>query len=86
MKYVHTSQYIGEFEMPILSSAIVIGEFELIFSYDVMLINLIWREFLEISSFWREIQLNLERAGETNGEFVSHTILLGQIELKYSPK
>ena len=38
---------------------------------------LIWREFLEISSFWREIQLNMERAGETNGEFVSHTILLG---------
>ena len=66
-----TSQYIGEFEMLILNSPIVIGEFWLIFSYVVMLI---WREFLEISSFWREIQLNLERAGETNGEFVTHTI------------
>ena len=71
MKYVHTSQYIGEFEMLILSSQIVIGEFWLIFSYAVMLI---WREFLEFSSFWREIQLNLERAGEANGEFVIHTI------------
>ena len=27
VKYVHTSQYIGEFEMLILSSQIVIGEF-----------------------------------------------------------
>ena len=35
---------------------------------------LIWRELWEISSFWREIQLNLERAGETNGEFETHTI------------
>ena len=61
----------------LLSSQIVIGEFaefELIFSYAVMLI---WREFKEISSFWRGIQLNSERAGETNGEFVTHTILLG---------
>ena len=32
---------------------------------------------MEFSSFWREIQLNLERAGETNGEFVTHTIRLG---------
>ena len=71
MSIVHTSQYIGEFEMPILSSQVLFGEFQLIFSYAVMLI---WREFLEISSFWRVIQLNLERAGETNGEFVSHTI------------
>ena len=45
VKYVHTSQYIGEFEKPILSSQILIGEFQLIFSYAVMLI---WREFLEI--------------------------------------
>ena len=74
VKYVHTSQYIGEFEMLILSSPIVIGEFWLIFSYAVMLI---WREFLDFSLFWREIQLNLVRAGETNGEFVTHTILLG---------
>ena len=58
VKYVHTSQYIGEFEMSILGSHILIGEFQLIFSYAVMLI---WREFLEISSFWRVIQLNLER-------------------------
>ena len=65
------SQYIGEFEMLILSSKIVIGEFWLIFSYAVMLIC---REFLEFSSFWREIQLNLKRAGETNGEFVTHII------------
>ena len=57
--------------MPILSSQIFIGEFKLIFSYAVMLI---WREFLEITSFWREIQFNLERAGETNGEFVCHSI------------
>ena len=64
VKYVHTRQYIGEFEMLIFGSQIVIGEFELIFSYAVMLI---WWEFLEISSFWREIKLNLERAGETNG-------------------
>ena len=28
---------------------------------------------MEISSFWREIQLSLERAGETYGEFVSLT-------------
>ena len=55
IKYVHTSQYIGEFQMLILSSRIVIGEFWLIFSYAVMLI---WRELLEFSSFWREIQLN----------------------------
>ena len=27
VNYVHTSQYIGEFEMPILSSQIFIGEF-----------------------------------------------------------
>ena len=71
VKYVHTSQYIGEFEMSNLSSQILIGEFQLIFSYAVMLI---WREFLEISSFWRVIQLNLDRAGDTSGEFVSHTI------------
>ena len=62
---------VGEFEMASLSSLIVIGEFYLIFSYAVMFI---WSEFLEFSSFWREIQLNLERAGETNGEFVTHTI------------
>ena len=61
--------------MLILSSPIVIGEFWLIFSYAVMLI---WREFLEFSSFRGKIQLNLERAGETNGEFVTHTIRLGQ--------
>ena len=54
-----------------MSFQIVIGEFELIFSYVVMLI---WREFMEIQSFWREIQLNLERAGETNGEFETHSI------------
>ena len=30
----------------------------------------IWREFLEISSFLRVIQLNLKKTGETNGEFV----------------
>ena len=35
VKYVHTSQYIGEFEMLILSSQIVIGEFWLISSYAV---------------------------------------------------
>ena len=72
--YVHTSQYIGEFQNLILNSPIVIGEFWLIFSYTVMLI---WREFLVFPSYWREIQLNLERAGEENGEFMTHTILLG---------
>ena len=71
VKYVHTSQYIGEFEMLISSSPIVLGEFWLIFSYAVMLI---WREFLEFSLFWREIQLTLEKAGEANGEFETHTI------------
>ena len=71
MSILHTSQYSGEFEMLIKSSQIVLGEFGLIFSYAVMLI---WREFLEFTSFWREIKLNLERAGETNGEFVNHTI------------
>ena len=71
VKYVQTSQYIGEFERLISSSPIVLGEFRLIFSYAVMLI---WREFLEFSSFWREIQLTLERAGEANGEFETHTI------------
>ena len=66
--------------MLILSSPIVIGKFWLIFSYAVMLI---WREFLEISTFWREIQLNLERAGETNGEFETHTMLLGEQQANF---
>ena len=63
--------------MLILSSPIVIGEFWLIFSYPVMLT---WREFLEFSSFWKKIKLNLERAEETNGEFVTHTTYLTWIE------
>ena len=44
--------------MSILISQIVIGEFEVFFSYAVMLI---WREFMKIPSFWREIQIDLER-------------------------
>ena len=56
VKYVNTSQYIGEFEMLILSSPIVIGEFWVIYSYAVMLI---WRELLKFSSFWREIKLHV---------------------------
>ena len=66
-----------------MSSPIVIGEFRLIFFYAVMLI---WREFLEFSSFWRGIKLYLERAGETNGEFVTHTILLGARERAHGPQ
>ena len=70
VKFVHTSQYIGEFEMPILSSQILIGEFQLIFSYAVMLI---WREFLEIYHFGKKF-ISIWRDGETNGEFVTLTI------------
>ena len=47
---------------------------------------LIWREFFGILSFWRGIKLYLERAGETNGEFVTHTILLGARERAHGPQ
>ena len=38
VKYVHTSQYIGEFEKLIFSSQIVIGEFWVIFSNAVQFV------------------------------------------------